>query len=82
MKWRGVTPAQYEAARKQVNWKDDVPAGAVFHVAWFEPDGIRVCDIWKSAEHFQRFVDIRLMPGVQEVGIQGRPEVQRWPGPV
>jgi len=39
MRWRGLTPEQYEEARKQVNWEGDTPDGAQFHIAWFEDDG-------------------------------------------
>ena len=35
-----------------------------------------VTDVWESAEDFQAFVDDRLNPGVQQVGIEGEPEVQ------
>jgi hypothetical protein len=35
--------------------------------------------VWDSAEDFQRFVDDRLMPGVQQVGIQGQPQVEILP---
>ena len=52
-----------------------MPDGAMYHVASFDDGGIWVTDVWESAEHFQRFVDSRLMPGVQAVGIAGEPEV-------
>jgi hypothetical protein len=76
LRWPGVTKEQYEAARQQIDWEGDTPDGAMFHVAWFEGDGLRVIDIWESEEAFQRFGEERLMPGVQEVGIQGQPETE------
>jgi hypothetical protein len=79
MRWTGVTPEQYEQAREVVNWEGDVPDGAVLHVAAFDEDGIRVTDVWESADHFNRFVESRLMPGVQQVGIQGQPDVEFLP---
>jgi hypothetical protein len=79
MRWRGVTPEQYEEARQVVNWEGDVPDGAVLHVAGFDSDGIRVNDVWESAEQFQAFVDGRLMQGVQQVGIEGEPEIELYP---
>jgi hypothetical protein len=76
MRWSGVTPEQYEAAREVVDWEGQRPDGAQFHAAAFDGDGIRVFDMWDSAEDFQRFVDERLMPGVQEVGMEGEPDVE------
>ena len=79
MRWRGVTQDQYEEAREVVNWEGDVPDGAVLHVAGFDGDGVRVTDVWESEDQFNRFVEERLMPGVQQVGIQGQPEVEFFP---
>jgi hypothetical protein len=79
MRWAGVTPEQYEQARSQVDWEGDVPDGAVLHVAGFDGDDLCVTDVWDSPEHFQRFVEARLMPAVQEIGIEGEPEVRFYP---
>jgi hypothetical protein len=79
MEWEGVTPEQYEQARDLVNWEGDVPPGGMFHVAAFDGNGLRVTDLWESAEDFQRFAESRLMPGVQQLGIQGQPRVEIYP---
>ena len=79
MKWDGVTSDQYEQLRKIVNWEGDAPKGAVFHVAGFDATGIRVTDIWDSADDFNNFVQNRLMPGTQQVGIPGQPQVEIIP---
>lgn len=75
MHWPEVTPEQYDAARKEVNWEGNTPEGAKFHVAWFGPDGFHVLDLWDSPQHFENFVSERLMPGVQKIGIKGEPKV-------
>ena len=79
MKWDGVTPEQYEAARDTVRWEEDIPEGAVFHVAWFADNAVHVVDVWESEDHWNRFVTGRLMPGVEEVGIRGEPQVKTFP---
>lgn len=79
MEWAGLTPEQYEQARTLVNREGDVPAAARFPVAAFSDKGLRVTDIWDSAEDFQRFVDARLMPAVEQLGIQGQPQVEILP---
>jgi hypothetical protein len=79
MRWAGVTPEQYEEARQVINWEGDVPDGAVLHVAGFADDGLRVTDVWESEEQFNAFVETRLMPGVQQIGIEGQPDVEFYP---
>ena len=79
MEWDGVTVEQYEAARKLVNWEGDVAPGGLFHVAAVTERGLRVTDVWDSAEAFQTFVERRLMPGVKQLGIEGEPKVEIYP---
>ena len=79
MEWDGVTLEQYEAVRKLVNWEGNPPEGGMFHVAAIIDKGLRVTDLWQSAEAFQSFVEKRLMPGVQQLGIPGQPRVEIYP---
>jgi hypothetical protein len=75
MTWNGIGVEDYEAARKHVNWEGDVPPGAMFHVVAATDNGVRVTDVWESAEAFDAFVRDRLMPGVKKLGIPGEPQV-------
>ncbi len=75
MRWAGVTPAQYDEVRDLVQWETVAPAGGRYHIAWFESDGLHVCDVWDSPEQFQAFTETQLMPGVMKAGIEGEPEV-------
>ena len=79
MEWDGVSREQYDAVRERVNWETEVPHGGMFHVAAVTDKGLRVTDLWQSAEAFQTFVAERLMPGVKEVGIAGEPHVEIYP---
>jgi hypothetical protein len=79
MEWAGVTEEQYEATRKLVNWEREVPKGGMLHVSAITDKGLRVVDIWESAEEFKVFVDNRLMPGVQQLSIEGEPSVEIHP---
>lgn len=76
MHWPEVTREQYDAVRTEVNWEGEQPDGGRFHVAWFGEDGLHVLDLWDSPQQFERFVNDRLMPGVQKVGVQGQPNVK------
>ncbi len=55
--WEGVTPRQYDDLSEKTNWYGDPPEGGIFHVAWFEKDGLHVFDVWESREHFHRFFE-------------------------
>lgn len=75
MDWAEVTPEQYDELRRMVDWEGDRPDGAMSHVTAFDDAGAHVNDTWESAEKLQAFLDDRLMPAVQELGVQGRPDV-------
>ncbi|HEU0113088.1 MAG TPA: hypothetical protein VFQ80_00335 [Thermomicrobiales bacterium] len=79
MFWPGIGIAEYEAARRRVNWEGDVPPGAKFHVMAVAADGVHVTDVWESQEQFERFAADRLMPATRELGFPGAPQVQFFP---
>ena len=76
MEWAGVTPEQYEETRQRVDWEGNKPDGALFHVARFTDDGIRVLDLWETPEDFQRFAEERLMPVVSTLGVESEPKIE------
>jgi hypothetical protein len=79
MHWREATPDEYDQAREKVGWDRDVPGGAKLHVSGFADDGLHVTDVWESEQAFSTFMEKRLAPVVQELGIQGQPEVKFFP---
>jgi hypothetical protein len=76
MDWDGITPAQYDELRGLVNWEGEPPVGGIAHVAGFTETGLRVNDIWESAAAFETFVQQRLQPGVDKLGIESQPRVE------
>ena len=74
MQWAGVSLDQYDEVKRQVNWERDKPVGGVFHTTAHDGDGLRISDVWRSADDFKTFVDTRLMPAVQQLGIATQPE--------
>lgn len=76
LEWDGVTAEQYDQIRAIAGWEDDTPDGAMLHVAAFTDGGMRIFDLWESAEAFQAFFEARIMPAVQQVGMTGQPEVE------
>jgi hypothetical protein len=79
MHWPEVTKDHYNRALKGVRWEQDLPKGALFHVAWFAADGFRVTDVWQSAKLFQRFSTERLAPVFATLGLTTQPNVQIGP---
>ncbi len=79
MSWPGVSLDRYDAVRETVNWEGEQPAGGVLHVCAHDGNGLRITDIWDSAELFKAFVDGRLNPGVAQAGITTPPTVEVFP---
>ena len=50
------------------------PKGRLFHVAFGDPNALRVSDIWETKENFEAF-GAALMPILQEAGVDpGEPD--------
>jgi hypothetical protein len=79
MSWPGVSLEQYDAVKADVNWEGERPVGGVLHATAHDGNGLRITDVWESAEAFQTFVDGRLMPGVAKAGLAGEPHVEVYP---
>jgi|EndMetStandDraft_3_1072993.scaffolds.fasta_scaffold725460_2 hypothetical protein len=79
MEWPGVSAAQYDEVKRITNFENDWPAGGMFHVAALDGDTLRVVDVWESPEQFQAFVDSKLMPCVQQLGITQEPKISILP---
>ena len=78
----GFTQENYEeSARKIAGGKSrlESPAdwpveGLLAHITGRGPSGFRVVDVWESEEAFQAFGET-LIPVLQEIGVEGEPEV-------
>jgi hypothetical protein len=56
------------------------PEGLIIHSAGQSDQGWYIYDIWESQEHFQRFLDEKVMPASQELGLgQEGPQPQIFP---
>jgi hypothetical protein len=61
--------------RSRMETASDWPVpGILSHVAGQSSSGFRVIDVWTSGEAFQNFGAV-LRPAMQEVGVEGQPEV-------
>jgi hypothetical protein len=50
-------------------------SGGLFHWVTAIGDGIRVTDVWETAEQFEQFAEQQIGPISQEVGLTAPPEV-------
>ena len=73
------TREQYDAARAQIDVSsDNMPEGALLHVAGESPTGgWRVAEIWESEEAAQKFDAETVLPVLERVGVE-RPEPTTW----
>ena len=78
-----LTPEQYEQSvsgptggkKRVMESPADWPvAGLLVHIAREGGAGFRVVDVWESEESFRRFGE-KLMPILQQLGIEVQPEI-------
>ena len=66
----GATTDQYDQLNKAMGIDaDNLPEGLVSHVAGPTDDGLLIVDVWESQEALQRFLEDRVGPAMQQVGI-------------
>lgn len=76
------TQEQYEESvrritggKERVESPADWPVpGLLAHIAGQGPNGFRVVDVWESDDAFRRFGET-LIPILQELGVEGEPEI-------
>jgi hypothetical protein len=76
MTWEGVTPEQYDAVMDKLALDENPLDGGRFHLCGFDGGAMRVVDVWDSQEAFESAMGSRIQGAVQEVGIQGEPQVE------
>jgi hypothetical protein len=75
---KGSTQAQYDQVIDEVfggDMKNNLPDGAILHLAGPLSDGWFVFDVWESPEAFQRFGADRLMEATEKAGIKVEPKI-------
>lgn len=78
MDFEGATLDQYDAVCKKMGLTPEGPgpAGAISHFSTMTDSGLRVVDVWKSREQFDKFAQEQIGPFAQEVGIPSEPKIQ------
>jgi hypothetical protein len=57
----------YDAISERLQAQGEPPAGLLVHTAGFTGNGFRIFEVWESRGDYERFVEERLMPLIQEV---------------
>jgi hypothetical protein len=82
LKFDGGTQDQYDAIHSHMNIDQNPPEGLIFHSAGPIDEGWGVIDFWESRDAFDRFVQSRLQPAMNELGdraMQAPPDVKEFP---
>ena len=64
----GHDTTNYDAITEKMGARENPPDGLIVHTAGaLENGAFRIFDVWESREHFERFMQDRLMPAIKEV---------------
>ena len=67
----GMTTEQYDRVSEALGASraGDID-GLICHTACVADRGMVITDVWESQDHFERFINERLMPAFQQVGVE------------
>jgi hypothetical protein len=79
MRWDGVTSDQYDALMERLGLDTNPAPGAVLHLATFTAEGLEVCDVWRTEQALQSFLENRLLPAAHGLALAGKPDMRVIP---
>src|SRR3954454_6109474 len=74
----GGTIEQYEAVTRELDARNNPPAGNLFHAAGQAEGVLRLIEVWESQEALDAFVRDRLGAALRAVGTP-EPRITVWP---
>jgi len=74
--WPGMTSDQYDSVMSHLDLDANPAAGAILHVAAATDEGLEVCEVWQTEQAFHGFLERRLLPVTQSLGIAAEPMVR------
>ena len=77
----GLTPREYDAILRKMDVEQTPAPGIYCHIAapLADETGLRVIELWDSKEDFDSFIQARLVPTVQALGIERETTVTLTP---
>jgi hypothetical protein len=79
LEWDGIKAEQYEDLVQRVAWDSDLPAGLQHQVVAFNDKSMILTQLWQSPDHVMRFMEDRLLPAVNAIGVRTMPRVDQYP---
>lgn len=76
MRWSDVTADQYDSIMSRLELDGNPAAGEVLHVAALTEEGLEVCEVWQTEQAARGFLERRMLPVAQELGVGGEPEIR------
>jgi len=76
VRWTGMTSDQYDSVMSHLDLDANPAAGAILHVAAATDEGLEVCDVWQTEQAFRGFLERRLLPVIESLGIAVEPAVR------
>jgi hypothetical protein len=77
VEWDGITKEQFADLQSRTEWESDPPDGLEHQVTAFSDKALVLTQVWKSPDHVMRFMEDRLLPAVQAMGIRSMPRVDQ-----
>lgn len=77
MRFVGATLEQYDQVIEKMGFEPTGKGapGALFHTVMKTDDGIRVIDVWKTKELFEKFAEEQIGPITSAVGVPNPPQI-------
>jgi hypothetical protein len=79
MHWDGVRPDQYDSLMARLELDSNPAAGGILHLATFTDEGLQVYELWRTEGAFNGFLEHRLLPVAEELGLGPGPDYELVP---
>jgi hypothetical protein len=79
LEWNGIDKQQYEDLRSRIDWDAKPPAGLHHQVTAFSDKALVLTQLWQSPDHVLLFMEDRLLPAINAMGIRSMPKVDQYP---
>ena len=78
LEWDGFSKEQYADLSSRVDWDSKPPDGLLSQVTAFSDKALILTQVWQSPNHVMEFMETRLLPAINEMGIRSMPRVDQY----
>jgi hypothetical protein len=77
----GITRELVEEVTAEMHFdKDGTPHGLIVHTATEMEGGVRIVDVWESAQDYEEFTHKQLIPALEKVAAAHNLDMSQMPG--